>query len=180
MKPITVTTPFTRTQASALKSGDKVLLSGTLYTARDAAHQRLVQCLEAGTPLPFPLTDAIIYYAGPSPAPPGRVIGAIGPTTAGRLDAYTPQLLAAGLRGMIGKGKRSPDVQNAIQEHQAVYFAALGGAAALLARCIEQVELIAWPELGAEAVRRLTVKNLPLTVINDCQGNDLYKIVTAE
>lgn len=173
----TLTLPFTAENISALHSGDTVLLSGTVYTARDAAHQRIVACLEQGKPLPFDLRGAVIYYAGPSPAPPGKIIGAIGPTTSGRMDAYTPKLLAAGLSGMIGKGRRSAEVRQAIVERQAVYFAALGGAAALLARCVRAAELIAWPELGAEAIYSLLVADMQLTVINDIHGNDLYDAI---
>lgn len=169
-----LTLPLSAEKTAALHSGDQVLLSGVIYTARDAAHQRLIACLQAGEPLPFDLRDAVIYYAGPSPTPPGKIIGAIGPTTSGRMDAYTPQLLAAGLRGMIGKGRRGDEVRQAIQKHKAIYFAALGGAAALLARCVRAAELIAWPELGAEAVYRLTVEDMPLVVINDIYGQDIY------
>lgn len=170
----TLTLPLTTETVSQLHSGDTVLLSGAVYTARDAAHQRLVALLDAGEALPFDLRGAVIYYAGPSPAPPGKIIGAIGPTTSGRMDAYTPQLLAAGLAAMIGKGRRDAKVRQAMMEHQAVYFAALGGAAALLARSVQSAELVAWPELGAEAIQKLQVAGMPLTVINDTYGQDLY------
>jgi len=175
-----LTLPLTAEKIAALHSGDQVLISGTIYTARDAAHQKMVACLQAGESLPFDMRGAVIYYAGPSPAPPGKVIGAVGPTTSGRMDAYTPQLLAAGLSGMIGKGRRNEQVRLAIQEYKAVYFAALGGAAALLARCVCTSELIAWPELGAEAVCRLEVEDMPLVVINDIYGQDLYDMALAE
>ena len=158
-----------------LKAGDTVLLTGTVYTARDAAHKRLCERLDRGEALPFDLKDAIIYYVGPTPAPPGRVIGSAGPTTSGRMDAYAPRLIAEGLTGMIGKGLRVPQVVEAMKEHTAVYFAATGGAGALLASRIESAELIAWEDLGPEAVRKLTVRDFPLTVVIDCEGHNLYE-----
>jgi fumarate hydratase subunit beta len=159
-----------------LKAGDRVLLSGTIYTGRDAAHKRIVQALEAGQEPPFPLQGAVIFYVGPSPAPPGRVIGAAGPTTSYRMDAYAPTLMAQGLKAMIGKGKRGPEVKEAMARHQAVYLAGIGGAGALMARCIVEAEVIAYPELGPEAVRRLKVKDMPLFVVNDVAGGDLYEL----
>lgn len=170
-----ITLPFTKEQLAALHSGDQVSLSGIIHTARDAAHQKLTALLREQQPLPLDLRGAVIYYAGPSPAPPGRVTGSIGPTTSGRMDAYTPALLEAGIAAMIGKGRRSAEVRQAITEHGAVYFAAVGGAAALLARCVRSMELLAWPELGAEALRRLEVVAMPLVVINDIYGQDLYE-----
>lgn len=171
----TLTTPCTKQQVAALRAGDTVLLCGTVYTARDAAHERMIGLLAQGQPLPFCLEGSAIYYVGPTPAPPGRVIGSAGPTTAGRMDSYSPQLLALGQRVMIGKGARSAKVKQAVQRHGAVYLAALGGAGALLAASIESAEVICWPELGCEAVRRLQVKNMPLTVILDAHGGDLYQ-----
>jgi fumarate hydratase subunit beta len=146
-----------------------------VYTARDAAHQRLVQALEKGEKLPFDLKGQTLYYMGPSPAPPGRVIGSAGPTTSRRLDAYTPQLIAAGVRAMIGKGNRPPEVREAIKKHKAVYFVTLGGAGALLARSIKKAEVIAYEELGAEAIMRLEVEDFPAIVANDIYGGDLFE-----
>lgn len=176
MERIRLAAPFSEDAARSLRAGDEILLSGVIYTARDAAHRRIVDLLESGGGLPFPLQDAAIYYAGPAPARPGAVIGPAGPTTSGRMDAYTPALLRAGLRCMIGKGPRSAEVAEAMREYGAVYLAATGGCAALLARCVTDCELLAWPELGSEAVRKLTVANLPLTVALDAAGGDLYKI----
>ncbi len=175
-----VNAPLSTGQAQALRAGDRVLISGIVYTARDAAHKRMATLLEAGESLPFPLQDQVIYYVGPAPAAPGEIIGPAGPTTACRLDAYTPLLLAHGLRGMIGKGKRSPDVREAIAHHGAVYFAVTGGAAVLVARRIRKVEVVAWEDLGTEAVRRLEVADLPAIVVNDSQGNDLYEDAVAQ
>ena len=174
-----LSTPLARTDVEALRAGDRVALSGTVYAARDAAHARLAALLAGGAPLPFPLEGQVIYYVGPTPAPPGMPIGAAGPTTSGRMDPYTPALLAAGLRGMIGKGSRSAEVREAMVRHKAVYFAATGGAGALLARRIRSAEVVAWEELGPEAVRRLVVEEFPLIVINDVHGNDLYEQATA-
>ncbi|MDR2370353.1 MAG: Fe-S-containing hydro-lyase [Treponema sp.] len=171
----TVELPLTREKAAALAAGDEVFLSGVIYTARDAAHKRFNELLDRGGPLPFPLEDAVIYYAGPTPAPPGRIIGSAGPTTSGRMDAYTPRLLLLGLRGMIGKGKRSEEVIRAMQRAGAVYFGAIGGAGALISRCVTSAEITAFGDLGAEAVRRLTVENFPVTVVIDSRGNDLYE-----
>jgi fumarate hydratase subunit beta len=168
-------TPLTDELITPLKTGDRVLLTGVVYTARDAAHQRLVAALEAGEPLPIPLAGQVIYYVGPAPARPGEVIGPAGPTTAGRVDPYTPALLAQGLKGMIGKGKRNMAVRQALIKHKAVYFVAVGGAAALIAQRIKQVELMAYPDLGTEAIHRLEVEAFPLVVANDVHGADLFE-----
>ncbi|MCX7912436.1 MAG: Fe-S-containing hydro-lyase [Dehalococcoidales bacterium] len=167
--------PLTEEKVKELKAGDELLLSGTIYVARDAAHRRMTAALEEGSPLPFDIRDQTVYYMGPSPAPPGRKIGAAGPTTSSRMDIYTPRLLAAGLRGMIGKGERSPEVKEAMKKYRAVYFGAIGGAGALLSRAIVRVEVIAYDDLGPEAVMRLEVKDFPVTVINDIYGGDLYE-----
>jgi fumarate hydratase subunit beta len=168
--------PLTREKAAALSAGDQVYLSGVIYTARDAAHKRMMELLDGGKALPFPIEDAVIYYAGPTPAAPGQVIGSAGPTTSYRMDAYAPRLLALGLRGMIGKGKRSAEVIAAVQKAGAVYFGALGGAGALLSRRIKRAEVTAFEDLGAEAIRRLEVEDFPLTVVIDSRGNNLYEI----
>lgn len=168
-------TPLRTEDIEALRAGDGVVLSGVVYTARDAAHARLAKLIEEGKPLPIDLAGQVIYYVGPTPAPPGRIIGSAGPTTAGRMDPYTPALLEAGLKGMIGKGLRSQEVRDAIVKHKAVYFAATGGAAALLAKRIVACEVIAYEDLGCEAIHRLEVRDLPLVVINDCVGGDLYR-----
>ncbi len=160
---------------SRLRAGDRVVLSGTIYTARDAAHKRLFALLDRGEELPFPLKGAVIYYAGPTPAQQGMAVGACGPTTSGRMDPYAPRLLDLGLTAMIGKGDRSPAVREAIVRNGACYFAAVGGAGALIARCIETAEVIAFDDLGCESVKRMTVKDLPLTVAIDCAGGDLYE-----
>lgn len=167
-----LTTPLSREDVLSLKAGDQVLLSGVVYTARDAAHLRLVQALEKGEELP--LEGQVIYYAGPTPTPQGRAIGSIGPTTSIRMDAYTPALLEKGLRGMIGKGKRTPQVVEAMQAHPAVYFAAIGGAAALMASCVTACEVIAYDDLGPESIKRLTLQELPLVVAVDAQGGDAF------
>lgn len=174
-KVIRLQTPLNRDVVRSLYAGDQVELSGTVYTGRDAAHQRMMECLERGGPLPFPIQGAVIYYVGPTPTPPGKVIGAAGPTTSGRMDSYSPRLIELGLTGMIGKGFRSKEVREACIKHGAVYFAAIGGAGALMAQSIRAGEVIAWEELGPEAVRRLTILNMPLVVINDCHGGDLYE-----
>ncbi len=158
-----------------LRAGDSVILSGTVYTARDAAHKRICEAMDRGEELPFELSDSAIYYVGPTPAPENLCIGAAGPTTSGRMDAYSPRLLDAGLKVMIGKGGRNDAVKAAIVRNGAVYLAAIGGAGALMAASIEQAELVCWEDLGCEAVRRLTVSNMPLTVIIDSEGNDLYE-----
>ena len=170
-----ITTPLTREDARSLRCGEAVLLSGVIYTARDAAHLRLTQLAAQDGTLPLPIENAIIYYVGPTPAKPGSVIGSAGPTTSYRMDAYAPALIALGLTGMIGKGVRGPDVVSAMIEYGAVYFSAVGGAGALLARCVESSEVVAYEDLGAEAIRRLVVRDMPLTVVVDCQGNDLYR-----
>ena len=170
-----VNMPLTEEKARMLRCGDTVYLTGEVYTSRDAGHKRMVELLERGEALPFDPMNATIYYVGPSPARPGQVIGSAGPTTSGRMDAYAPRLLAVGARGMIGKGARSPQVIEAMKEHGGVYFGAIGGAGALLAKCIKKAELIAWEDLQSEALRRLRVENMPLVVVIDCEGNDLYK-----
>jgi fumarate hydratase subunit beta len=173
---IRITTPMTKETAASLHAGDTVLISGTLYTARDAAHTRLVALLDKGEPLPFDIDGALIYYVGPTPAKPGKVIGSAGPTSSYRMDAYAPSLIALGLRGMIGKGKRSSAVIESMKKHKAIYFGAIGGAAALISRCITAAELVCYEDLGAEAIRKLTVKDFPATVVIDTQGNNLYTI----
>ncbi|MFQ5826501.1 MAG: Fe-S-containing hydro-lyase [Dehalococcoidia bacterium] len=170
-----ITTPLSDEVIASLRAGDQVLISGTLYTARDAAHKRLIEALERGQELPFDLQGQTLYYVGPTPAPPGRVIGSAGPTTSGRMDGFTPRLLAAGLKGMIGKGSRSPEVREAIKRHRAIYLAAIGGAGALIAGSIKRVEMVAYEDLGTEAIRRLTVEDLPAIVVNDIYGGDLYE-----
>lgn len=167
--------PISKEDALSLKSGDYVYITGTIYTARDAAHKRMQEALDRGEDLPIDLKQNIIYYMGPSPAREGRPIGSAGPTTASRMDRYTPQLLDLGLGGMIGKGKRSPEVIEGIQRNGAVYFAAVGGAGALLSKCITKSEVIAYNDLGTEAVRRLTVENFPAIVVIDSEGNNLYE-----
>jgi fumarate hydratase subunit beta len=169
-----ITLPLTSKTLESLKAGDNVLLSGVLYVARDAAHRRMIETLDRGEPLPFDIKDQTLYYMGPSPAPPGRVIGSAGPTTSTRMDAYTPRLLAAGLKGMIGKGVRSPEVKEALKKHKAVYLAAVGGAGALISKTIIKSEVVAYPDLGPEAVLNLEVKDFPAVVINDIYGGDLY------
>ena len=168
-------TPLSKQDLAPLKAGDTVLLSGVVYTARDAAHARMMELLDKGEPLPFPIEGAAIYYVGPTPERPGCAIGAAGPTTSGRMDAYTPRLLDLGLACMIGKGKRDAAVKEAVVRNGAVYLAALGGAGALMAKSVKTLEVIAWPDLGCEAVRRLTVEQMPLTVILDAHGGDLYR-----
>jgi fumarate hydratase subunit beta len=170
-----IQTPLTEKVIAALHAGDMVLLSGEVYTARDVAHRRLYRALEQGNPLPFNLKTAVIFYAAPTPTPPGRIIGSVGPTTSYRMDAFTPGLIENGLKGMIGKGMRSPEVVAALQKYGAVYFGAIGGIAALTAQCIKKAELVAYEDLGPEAIRKLTIVNMPLIVINDVRGNDLYK-----
>ena len=165
--------PLTRELSRTLHAGDQVLLSGTIYTSRDAGHKRMCEALARGEELPFDPTDATIYYVGPTPAKPGQVIGSAGPTTSGRMDAYAPRMMEAGARGMIGKGARLPEVIDAIREYEGTYFGAIGGAGALLAKSIKKSELIAYEDLGAEALRRLEVEDMPLVVIIDSQGNNL-------
>jgi fumarate hydratase subunit beta len=175
-----ITSPITSKVIDELTVGTSVLISGIIYTARDAAHQRIIQAMDKGEKLPFELEGQTIYYTGPSPAPPGKVIGAAGPTTSRRMDAYTPRLLAAGVRAMIGKGSRSAEVKEAIKKYKAVYLAAAGGAGALLASAIKEAEVIAYEELGPEAVMRLTVENFPAVVANDIYGGDLFERGMAE
>lgn len=167
--------PLKKEIVKTLRAGDYVYITGTIYTARDAAHKRMDETLREGKELPVPLKDEIVYYMGPSPARDGRVIGSAGPTTASRMDKYTPKLLDLGLGGMIGKGKRSKEVIDAIIRNQSVYFAAVGGAGALLSKCIQESEVVAYDDLGTEAIRRLTVKNFPVIVVIDCEGNNLYE-----
>lgn len=172
-------TPLTKDKLKGLHAGDQVLISGEIYTARDAAHGRLKKLLDAGEPLPVELENLTVYYAGPTPAPPGKPVGSIGPTTAGRMDAYTPALLEQGMSAMIGKGARSPEVMEAIRKHGAVYFGCIGGAGALAARCIEKSELVAWEDLGSEAIRKLTVRDFPVTVLA-CGEENLYETGKAD
>ena len=169
-----ISTPFSREEARKLRAGDILKINGVIYAARDAAHKRLVEMLEKGMELPFDITGQIVYYVGPCPAAPGRIIGSAGPTTSGRMDAYAPALIRLGLTGMIGKGLRSAQVVQAMKEYGAVYFGATGGAGALIAGKILHEEVVAFPELGPEAVRRLTVKDFPVTVIIDSRGASLY------
>ena len=170
-----ITTPFTYEKVKDLKCGDNVLISGVIYTSRDAAHKRLVEANARGEELPYDVKDTIVYYVGPAPAQPGQVIGSAGPTTSYRMDAYSPTLIELGHTGMIGKGKRDANVVNAMKEHGAVYFGAIGGAGALLAKCIKKAEIVAYEDLGAEAIRRLEVEDFPVIVIIDSEGNNLYE-----
>ena len=170
-----VNLPLTEEKARQLRCGDTVYLTGEVYTSRDAGHKRMVELLSRGEDLPFDPQNATIYYVGPSPARPGQVIGSAGPTTSGRMDAYAPRLLSVGARGMIGKGARSAEVVEAMKPNTGVYFGAIGGAGALLAKCIKKAELIAWEDLQSEALRKLWVENMPLVVVIDCEGNDLYE-----
>ena len=173
-------TPFTREMAPTLKAGDACLITGVIYTARDAAHKRLCELITQGKPLPMEIENAIIYFVGPTPAKPGQAIGSAGPTTAYRMDAYSPALIAIGQTGMIGKGKRSPEVIDAMKAHGAIYFGATGGCGALLSKCIKKSEIVAYEDLGAEAIRRLEVEDFPVTVIIDSEGNNLYETGRAE
>lgn len=173
-KPIRITPPFTSADIDKLKAGDNVLITGVIYTARDAAHKRLIALLDKGEKLPFDLKGQVIYYVGPTPAKPGQVIGSAGPTTSGRMDAYTPRLLELGLKATLGKGQRSEEVLDAMKKHKAVYMAAVGGAAALISKCIKKAEIIAYDDLGAEAIRRLEVVDFPAIVVNDSMGGDLF------
>lgn len=172
---ISVKTPLSHEDARKLKAGDSVLLSGVIYTARDAAHKRLCELVAQGKELPMDIQDAVIYFVGPTPAKPGQAIGSAGPTTSYRMDAYSPTLIAQGQTGMIGKGKRGPEVIEAMKEHGAVYFGAIGGCGALLSKCIKKAEIIAYEDLGAEAIRRLEVEDFPVIVIIDSEGNNLYE-----
>ena len=172
---ISVNAPLSREQAKMLRAGDSCLISGVIYTARDAAHKRLCALVAAGEELPIDLKDSVIYFVGPTPEKPGQVIGSAGPTTSYRMDAYSPKLIELGQTGMIGKGKRGPEVIAAMKEHGAVYFGAIGGCGALLSRCILESEVVAYPDLGAEAIRRLVVKDFPVVVVIDSLGNNLYE-----
>ena len=172
---INITSPIDTKVIGELTVGTQVLISGVIYTARDAAHGRLIQALDKGDKIPFDLKDQTLYYMGPSPAKPGQIIGSAGPTTSSRMDIYTPRLIAAGIRAMIGKGSRSSAVKEAIKKYRAIYFVTLGGAGALLAKCIKQVEVIAYEDLGAEAILRLNVDNFPAIVANDVYGADLFE-----
>ena len=167
--------PLTRETARTLRAGDSCLLTGVIYTARDAAHKRLCELVAQGKELPMDMKDSIIYFVGPTPAKEGQAIGSAGPTTSYRMDAYSPTLIEQGLTGMIGKGKRGPEVVAAMKEHGAVYFAAIGGCGALLSQCIKKAEIVAYEDLGAEAIRRLEVENFPVIVVIDSEGNNLYE-----
>ena len=169
-----ITVPFDKDTVKDLKAGDYVYLTGTIYTARDAAHKRMYEALQKGETLPFDIKGNVIYYMGPSPAREGRPIGSAGPTTASRMDKYTPALLNLGMNGMIGKGRRSDAVRESMMKNQAVYFAAVGGAGALLSKSIVQAEVIAYEDLGTEAIRKLEIKDFPVIVVMDCEGNNLY------
>ena len=170
-----VSPPLTDEDVEALTAGDRVRISGVLFTARDAAHARLLPLMESGQPLPIDVRGQIIYYTGPSPARPGEVVGSVGPTTGGRMDKFTPGLLALGLKGTIGKGARSQPVKDALARHKGVYFGAIGGAGAVLSRFVKKLEVVAYEDLGTEAIRRLEVEGFPAIVINDCRGGDLYQ-----
>ena len=173
--PISITTPLSKEDARSLKAGDSCLLTGVIYTARDAAHKRLCELADQGKELPMEIKDAVIYFVGPTPARPGEAIGSAGPTTSYRMDAYSPTLIRLGQTGMIGKGKRGPEVVAAMKEEGAVYFGAIGGCGALLSQCIKKAEIVAYEDLGAEAIRRLEVENFPVVVIIDSEGNNLYE-----
>lgn len=173
---IKLETPLTIEKVESLHAGDQVLLSGTIYTGRDAAHKRFVEAIKNNEPLPFDPYDQVIYFVGPTPTKPGHIIGSCGPTTSYRMDAYSPTMLSKGLRGMIGKGRRNNDVKEAMKQYKGVYFGAIGGAGAIIASCIKSCEIIAYEDLGPEAVRRLVVEDFPLTVVIDSEGHDLYEI----
>ena len=170
-----LTTPLCENDIKSLKAGVMVYISGKIYTARDAAHKRLSELIEEGVEMPFDFNGAVVFYAGPCPAKPGRPIGSVGPTTSGRMDLYSPKLIERGLKFMIGKGLRSKEVSDAIVENRGLYFAAIGGAAALMAKCVVSAQVIAFEELGTEAVRELIVKDIPVIVAIDSEGNDIYK-----
>lgn len=172
---ISIKTPLTREDARKLRAGDSCLISGVIYTARDAAHKRLYELLERGEPLPIELKDAVIYFVGPTPTKPDRVFGSAGPTTSYRMDAYSPSLIENGLTGMIGKGKRGPTVVDAMKQHGAVYFGAIGGCGALLGRCVKKAEIVAYEDLGPEAIQRVEVEDFPVIVVIDSEGNNLYE-----
>ena len=173
--PKRIALPLTDETVASLKAGDDVLLSGIMYVGRDSAHKRIVEAMDQGKPLPFDIRGQTIYYMGPSPAKPGKVIGSAGPTTSGRMDSYSPRLMAEGLKGMVGKGMRTPAVKEAMKKYKAVYFAAIGGAGALISKAIKKSEVIAYEELGAEALLRIEVADFPVIVINDVYGGDLYE-----
>lgn len=175
IKPMKIETPLSDEIIKTLHSGDEILLSGIIYTARDSAHLRLVETIRKGKTLPFDPVGSVIYYVGPSPAPIGKIIGAAGPTSSYRMDTFVPDMFSVGMKGMIGKGPRSKEVIKAVKENCGVYFGATGGAAALLSKSIVETEIIAYGDLGTEAIRRLRVKDMPLIVINDCYGNNLYE-----
>ncbi len=180
MENIKITTPLTREKVKELRAGDSCLISGVVYTARDAAHKRLCELVAAGKELPLDVKDSIIYFVGPTPAKPGQAIGSAGPTTSYRMDAYSPTLISLGLTGMIGKGKRGQEVVDAMMEHGAVYFGAIGGCGALLSKCVKKAEVIAYDDLGAEAIRRMEVEDFPAVVIIDSLGNNLYQTGRAD
>lgn len=171
-----LTPPLTDNDVAKLRSGDRVTITGVIYTARDMAHKNLVEALSRGEKPPFDLIGQVLYYTGPTPAPPGRPIGSSGPTTSYRMDKFSPPLLEQGLKAMIGKGPRGPEVKQGMKKHKAVYLAAIGGAGALISKAIKKAEVIAYPELGAEAVMRLEVEDFPAIVVNDCHGGDLYQL----
>ena len=173
---IAISTPLTKEKAKSLKAGDSCLISGVIYTARDAAHKRLCELIDEGKPLPIELEDSIIYFAGPTPAKEGEIIGSAGPTTSYRMDAYSPKMISKGQTGMIGKGNRNSEVLDAMKKHGAVYFGAIGGCGALISKCIKKAEVVAYDDLGAEAIRRLEVENFPVIVVIDSEGNNLYEI----
>ena len=175
-----ITTPLTDETIRSLKAGDSVRITGPIYTARDAAHKRMTEALARGEQLPIDIKGNVIYYVGPSPEKPGQIVGSAGPTTSGRMDAYAPTMMSVGARGMIGKGARLPEVVDAMKKYDGVYFGAIGGAGALLAKCIKKAELIAYEDLGAEALRKLYVEDMPLVVIIDSEGNNLYEMGKAE
>ena len=174
-EPVSIDTPISDEVVEKLKAGDRVLISGVIYSARDAAHKRLVELIKEGKNLPFDLTGQVIYYVGPTPPKPGMAIGSAGPTTSYRMDPYAPSLMAEGLKGMIGKGFRGQEVIEAIKKYRAVYFAATGGAGALISKMIKKVEVVAYEDLGTEAIRRMEVEDFPAIVVNDIYGNDLYR-----
>ncbi len=171
-----ITLPLSEEILRDLRAGDGVLLNGTIYVGRDAAHKKMIECLDRGDKLPFDIEGQTIYFMGPTPARPGKPIGAAGPTTSGRMDSYSPRLIAEGLKGMIGKGMRSTAVKEAMKQHKAIYFGAIGGAGALASKSIKKAEIVAYEELGAEALRRLEVSNFPVIVVNDTYGGDLYEV----
>lgn len=175
-----IETPLTEDKVRDLKAGDYVYISGTIYTARDAAHKRMIETLDKGEELPFDVNNEIIYYLGPTPNREGQVIGSAGPTTSSRMDKYAPALLDRGLKGMVGKGKRNGQVIESMKKNTAVYFAAVGGAGALLSQCIKKSEIIAYEDLGTEAIRKLKVENLPVITVIDCEGNDLYETAASQ